>query len=153
MKKQLDTESVTNELRGASAFFRRREEPKAVAPQQTPRTPEAQRPRPPGVQGSRVPDPQTPRPPEVQSSSTLASGSAADVRFDLTERAREEQTLRLTEGEWLRLDRLTRELAAELGVRRVEKNDILRYGLHRLFTDLTGREKERILATLRKKYR
>ncbi len=27
MKKQLNTESVTNELRGASAFFRRREEP------------------------------------------------------------------------------------------------------------------------------
>ena len=77
----------------------------------------------------------------------------AEDRFELTDRAREEQTLRLTEGEWLRLDRLVRELATELGVRRVEKNDILRSGLNGLFSDLTGREKGEILATLRKKYR
>ena len=76
MKKQLNTESVANELRGASAFFRRREEPK--------QQPEAQPAAPPPEselvsrpqEATRAPEP----PPATERSSRTGSTPRTPVR-------------------------------------------------------------------------
>ena len=73
MKKQLNTDAITNELEGASAFFRRREEPKKPETQ-----PGAPLPRP--EQDSRPPE-ATPEPsPATDRSSRTGRTSRTPVR-------------------------------------------------------------------------
>ncbi len=159
MKKRLDTDAIASELREHSGFFRR---PPGPEPAEQPARPDA------GV--SRHPDPQVPRPlgarvpghpgPSVpgrhdapaprRPAPPAASGEGK--RYDLTERAEERQTLRLTEGEFRRLGVLQGSLSEQLGVRKVDKNDIIRAALHRLYEDVDARGSD-VVVRLRKKYR
>ena len=107
---------------------------------QTPRSQDATAPRPPGTQAPRHRDPQAPRP--------------QSAGYDLTEKAEERQTLRLTSGEFRRLGAVAAALSDELGVKRVDKNDIIRCGLHRILEDYERHGQGSELVTrLKKKYR
>ena len=52
------------------------------------------------------------------------------------EKAESRQTLQLTEGEFRQLGSLQATLSEQLDVTKVEKNDILRAALHRVFADI-----------------
>ncbi len=106
---------------------------------QTPRPLDATVPRPLGVQTPRTPDPKTPgRQPST---------------YDLEEKAEERQTLRLTEAEFRKLGAVQGMLGEQLGVKKVEKNDILRCGLHALVEDYEKRgDQSELVRRLRKKY-
>jgi hypothetical protein len=154
MKKTLNTEAISNELRGASAFFLPPENrdlsttPPAPQPARSPKAASVQTPRRRDAQAPGHPDVQTPRPPNAQASRHL------DTHFDLATKPEERQTLRLTEREFRRLGSLQAALSEQLGVTRVEKNDILRAGLHRVFEDFAERGVGSDLVNrLRKKYR
>src|SRR5215213_4351184 len=127
MKKRLDSNAITNELKGASLFFRH------PGHEKTPRHPNAQTPGTRGVQAPRHPEVPTPRPPGTQTPE--AAGPSAATGYDLGQRAEERQTLRLTEREFRRLNRLQDQLSIVLDVRKVDKNDIMRCAIQRLFED------------------
>jgi hypothetical protein len=156
MRKKLNTDAISNELRGASAFFpsppnqdRSTGDP-APAGQPSPERPSNQVPGHPDVQTPGLPEAQTPR-----HLDTLASGHL-DTSFDLSKRVVREirQTLRLTEGEFRRLGAVQMAISEHLGVTRIEKNDMLRAALHRLFEDFEEQGVESdLLKRLRKKYR
>lgn len=154
MKKQLNIDAISNELRGSSLFFsrppeqaKRSEQPPPkpepahrVADTQTPRRPDTSTPRPPDAQVPRRLDPETPRP--------------RDTQLDLTTRAESRQTLRLTEGEFRKLGLVQGTLSELLGVTKVDKNDIIRAAVHRALEefDQAGIQSD-LVARLRKKYR
>lgn len=154
MKKQLNLDAISNELRGSSLFFsrppaqaKRSEQPASKsepAPQaadtQTSRRLGTTTPRPPDAQAPRHPGPQIPRP--------------RDPQLDLTKRAESRQTLRLTEGEFRKLGLVQGTLSELLGVTKVDKNDIIRAAMHRSLEefDQVGIQSD-LVTRLRKKYR
>jgi hypothetical protein len=100
----------------------------------------AKRPRPPDVQVPRPPDTAAPR--------------RLDIRFDLTQSAESRQTLRLTEAEFRKLGMVQGTVSELLDVTKVDKNDIIRAAVHRVFEefDKTGSESD-LVKRLRRKYR
>ena len=73
---------------------------------------------------------------------------------DLTAKAEARQTLRLTDGEFRRLGVLQGTISEQLGVTKVDKNDIIRGALHRLFEDFDRQGMgSDVVTRLRKKYR
>lgn len=146
MRKTLNTEAIANELHGASAFFqpKQNQDLGTAAPQ----APDTQASRPHDAQAPGHPSVQTPRPPDTKTSRHL------DATLDLTARAESRQTLRLTEGEFRRLGVLQEDLSELLNVTRVDKNDILRAGLHRLLEDFAELKMgSDLVKRLRQKYR
>ena len=141
MKKRLNTDAIANELREHSHFFRQ-SRPQAPIP-------------PTAVPGS--PDPQTPGDRDTQASGhpdAHLPGQKGIDRYDITVRAEDRQTLRLTEAELRKLGSIQARVSEELGVRKVDKNDIIRCGLHQLFDDFDELGRRSNLALrLRKKYR
>ena len=165
MKKRLDTDAISNELEGASLFFRRPQEtpqfqgdmqPEGPNTEQergpdtpTPRLRGVQVPRRPGTQASPPRGVQAPRHPDAQ---TPRRQDAAP--FELSAKAEERQTLRLSEAEFRKLGAVQGMLGEQLAVKKVDKNDILRCGLHALFEDYEKRgEQSELVRQLRKKYR
>ncbi len=156
MKKTLNIDAISNELRGASKFFPPPEgskpAPIAPAPHNFPSPdPNPQTPRPPGTVTSRHLDTEAPGHLDTAASIPL------DTQLDLTMRAESRQTLRLTEGEFRKLGIVQGTLSEILGVTRVEKNDILRAAVHRLFEDFEDLDRagagSDLVTRLRKKYR
>ena len=103
----------------------------------------------PDTQTPRVPDAKTPRRPEPQ---TPRRPDAAS--FELTARAEERQTLRLTDGEFRRLGAVQSQLGEQLGVKKVDKNDLIRCAIHALFEEYERNgEGSELVRRLRQKYR
>ncbi len=115
--------------------------PKKPAAHEPVRRLDPQTPRPRDAQAPRRPDPQTPRRPDAAS-------------FELTAKAEERQTLRLTDGEFRWLGAVQSQLGEQLGVKKVDKNDIIRCAIHALFEEYERNgEKSELVRRLRKKYR
>ncbi len=106
----------------------------------------------PGRPGAQTPGPQdsqTPRP-----LGTQASRPPDATTYDIAAKAEERQTLRLTDAEFRRLGMLQSQLEERLGVKKVDKNDIMRSAIHAALEEYerTGAESE-LVRRLRKKYR
>ena len=115
--------------------------PQKPAAHEPARRPDPQTPRPRGAQTPRCPDAQTPRRRDPAS-------------FELTARAEERQTLRLTDGEFRRLGAVQAQLGEQLGVKKVDKNDIIRCAIHALFEEYARNgEGSELVHRLRTKYR
>ncbi len=77
-----------------------------------------------------------------------------NTAYDLAARAEERQTLRLTDAEFRKPGAVQGLLGEQLDVRKVEKNDILRCGLHVVLEDYAKRgAQSELVRRLRKKYR
>jgi hypothetical protein len=149
MKKPINLQLLSDELE-QSPFFRK-QPPTPNTPPRNDRRPDTQTPRPPepqtpgrlDPQESRVRDPQTPK--NLQSTKR---------HFDITEKAEERQTLRLTQDEFRRLGHISATIGEMLDAKKVDKNDIIRCALHELFEDFArdGKGSAAVLR-LRKKYR
>lgn len=138
MKKKLNTDTIAAELREHSHFFRRPQDQQDVPT-----------PRPPDLPTSGPPDAQGPSRRDV-----WASRHQDTSAYDITMRAEDRQTLRLTQGELRKLGSMQARLSEELGVRKVDKNDIIRCGLHQLFEDFDALgTRSGVALRLRKKYR
>jgi hypothetical protein len=119
--------------------------------------PDTQTPKIRGAETSRILDTQESRPPGVHASphqEVEASALHLATGYDLTDKAEDRQTLRLTEREFRRLNLLQNQLGIALDVKKVDKNDIMRCAIQRVFEEFErDGVASNVVERLKKKYR
>lgn len=135
MKKQIDTDRLTNELKGSSLFFYPKPAPTETPPSAAPATKQPTPPAPPAIS---IPDKQQQNTkhsikPENQQRTNAASPDIGDG-FDINAAREARGTFELTEQEYDAISEIKRPLGRKFGVR-ITLHDIVRCAINQTLAD------------------